>query len=349
MTAPRRRHGVAALAAVAVLSSTTLAPAEAATALPTEFQWSSSDVLISPQPDAQHDIVSIKDPTVVHHDGRWHVFATTADTAGSWSLTYTAFETWEEAATAPQRHLDTTPIGPGYRAAPQVFYFAPQQTWYLVFQSPMPTYSTTTDISDPDSWSAPRTFQDEVPPIVEENRGDGTWLDFWVICDTANCYLFSSDDNGHLYRARTSVADFPEGFTDTRIALEDSRFALFEASNVYQVADSGEYLLLVEAIGATGRRYFRSWTSDAIDGAWTPLAATENAPFAGAANVTFPGGRWTEDISHGEMVRAGIDQTMRIDPCGLRYLYQGMDPASSGDYSQLPWRLGLLTQTGSGC
>ncbi|MDT0345744.1 non-reducing end alpha-L-arabinofuranosidase family hydrolase [Streptomyces litchfieldiae] len=350
MPAPRARLAALVTAALLlVLGIAPAAPAATATAPPTTFTWSSSDVLISPQPDAAHDIVSVKDPTVVRHDGKWHVFATTANTDGEWSLTYTSFRNWAEADTAPQYHLDQTAIGEGYRAAPQVFYFAPEKTWYLIYQTGLPSYSTTTDISDPTSWSAPRNFQEEMPPIVEENIGNGYWLDYWVICDDTMCHLFSSDDNGQLYRAETSVEEFPHGFDNTVIAMEDTKENLFEAANVYRLGDADRYLLLVEAIGAEGRRYFRSWTSDSIAEGWTPLAATESDPFAGAANVTFPRGSWTEDISHGEMLRSGTDQTMEIHPCRFQYLYQGMDPSAGGDYSQLPWRLGLLTQRHARC
>jgi Glycosyl hydrolase family 62/Transposase IS66 family len=100
-----------------------------------------------------------------------------------------------------------------------------------------------------------------------------------------------------------------------------------------------------------GRRYFRSWTSTALDGQWTPLADTEANPFIRSSNVTFAPGvtPWTQDFSHGEMIRSGVDQNLTIDPCHLQFLYQGEDPSASGDYSQLPWRLGLLTQTNSTC
>jgi endo-1,4-beta-xylanase len=351
----RRKHvvqtGVAViLACLGVAATATGAaaagPAGGGAGLPSSFQWSSSGPLISPKPDATHDIVSVKDPSVIRYKHRWLVFGTTANTAGDWSLFQTSFTDWSRAAQAPQHFLEEeSAIGPGYRAAPQAFYFAPKHRWFLVYQTGLPSYSTTDDPSDPQSWSAPKNFQDQMPDVIAQNIGNGYWVDFWVVCDKTMCYLFSSDDNGHLYRSETTVRDFPDGFGNTQIVLQDpNRYALFEASNVYRIKGTHKYLLLVEAIGSDNRRYFRSWTAHGLNGAWTPLADTEDNPFARSTNVTFPAGAWTQDISHGEMIRAGVDQTMEIDTHCLRYLYQGIDPAAGGDYSQLPWRLGLLTQ-----
>jgi len=62
--------------------------------------------------------------------------------------------------------------------------------------------------------------------------------------------------------------------------------------------------------------------------------------------VTFEGTAWTHDISHGEMVRAGYDEKLEIEPCNLQFLYQGADPLAEtgGDYNKIPWHLGLITQ-----
>lgn len=365
MTTPRTRTFVSGLVlALLAVGLTALspgpatagdAPAGRADPLPDSFTWSSTGPLIAPKPDAAHPIVSVKDPTVFRYRNRWHVYYTTADTAGRWSLAYTSFKDWSRAADAPQTFLDANPnIGDRYAAAPQVFYFAPQKLWYMVYQTGPPSYSTTTDPSKPESWSAPRLFFDSEPPVVTENKGNGFWLDFWTICDRTDCYLFFSDDNGHQYRSRTTRAEFPNGFRDTEIVLaEPNRFDLFEASNVYRLGRSGPYLMLVEALATRSdwRRYFRAWTADTLDGTWTPLADTEANAFIRSNNVTFAQGQsaWTQDFSHGELIRDGVDQTLTIDPCRLRFLYQGMDPAASGDYSQLPWRLGLLTQTNTTC
>ncbi|UWM51942.1 non-reducing end alpha-L-arabinofuranosidase family hydrolase [Streptomyces carpaticus] len=331
---------------------TATAPADVRTAaLPSSFQWSSSGQLISPKPDGSHNIVAVKDPTVVQHDGRWHVYMTTANTAGQWSLAHTSFTDWSQAAAAPHTYLDANPdIGNRYAAAPQVFYFAPRDEWYLVYQTGLPSFSVNSDPGDPAGWSAPRNFQSSMPDIIRDNIGDGHWVDFWVICDDTMCYLYSSDDNGQLYRAETTIGEFPDGFRNTRIELQDAnRYALFEGSAIYRVQDTDTYLLIIEAIGSDGRRYYRSFTSQGLGGQWQPLAASEANPFARANNTAFPGGAWTQDISHGELIRSGSDQTMTIDPCRLQLLYQGQDPGAGGDYSQLPWRLGLLTQTNPTC
>jgi hypothetical protein len=317
--------------------------------LPSSFRWSSSGVLAGPKADGRN-IAGLKDPSVVFHNGRWHVFASTAQASG-YNLVYFNFTDWSQANSATFHYLDQSPIGAGYRAAPQVFYFAPQNLWYLVYQNGNAAYSTNPDISNPSGWSAPRNFYSAMPQIIRDNIGSGYWVDMWVICNTSNCYLFSSDDNGHLYRSQTTLASFPSGFdSGTVIAMQDAnRNNLFEAANVYKVAGANQYLLLVEAIGSDGKRWFRSWTSTAITGPWNALAASESNPFARAGNVIFPGGVWTRDISHGEMIRASNDQTLTISPCNLRYLYQGLDPNAGGDYNSLPWRLGLLTQTNSTC
>ncbi|MEV1142196.1 non-reducing end alpha-L-arabinofuranosidase family hydrolase [Micromonospora sp. NPDC049799] len=320
--------------------------------LPSSIRWSSSGVLAGPKPDAAHpDIRAIKDYTVVRHNNAWQVYATTASPSQGWNLVHFSFADWPQANAATHTYLDTaTPIGRGYRAAPHIFYFAPHNLWYMVYQTGLPTYSTSTDPSNPRSWTTPRNFMGSEPAIVTQNKGNGAWLDFWMICDTANCYLFSSDDNGNIYRSQTTLANFPNGFGNTQIALRDSNaFNLFEGTAVYKVAGSNQYLLLQEAIGSNGRRWYRSFTSSSLNGSWTPHLATESNPFAHRNNVTFSGTTWTQDFSHGELIRSGNDQTVPINPCRLQFLYQGQDPNAGGDYIALPWRMGLLTQTNSTC
>jgi len=326
-------------------ATTTTTTATATGVLPSTFQWSSSAALIGPKSDSEM-LAAIKDPSIIYYDGLYHVFASTAKESG-YNLVYMNFADFNSANSSTFHYLDATPIGTGYRAAPQVFFHAPQNLWYLIYQDGNAAYSTNTNLTNPAGWSAPNHFWSAMPSIVSQNIGSGYWVDMWVICDTANCYHFSSDDNGHLYRAQTSLANFPNAMGQPVIAKSDTPDNLFEASNVYYV--NNEYFLIVECIGSDGRRYFRSWTSSSLAGTWNNLAASQSDPFAGAVDVTFSGTPWTKDISHGEMIRTNVDQTMTISPCDLRYLYQGVDPNATEDYNSLPWRLGLLTQTNSAC
>jgi len=316
--------------------------------LPSSFAWSSTGVLIAPKNDTR-GVAGVKDPSIVYYDGHYHVFASTAQEAG-YSLIYLNFTDFDEAYNAPFFYLDQSGIGEGYRAAPEVFYFTPHKLWYLIYQNGNAAYSTNPDIRNPAGWSAPTDFYDGTPTLIADNLTGGYWVDMWVICDTANCHLFSSDDNGHLYRSQTTLEEFPKGMSEPVIAMEDleNKYALYEAANVYSVG-GGKYLLIIEAIDSVGRRYFRSWTSTDIAGPWTALTDTEANSFARANNVVFNGIPWTDDISHGEVVRTQVDQTLTISPCNLRYLYQGEDPTASGSYNSLPWRLALLTQTNSAC
>ncbi|HTV18930.1 MAG TPA: non-reducing end alpha-L-arabinofuranosidase family hydrolase, partial [Polyangiaceae bacterium] len=214
---------------------------------------------------------------------------------------------------------------------------------YLVYQSGPPMYSTTDDLSKPETWTRPAPFYASEPAIL----GADGWLDYWVICDDTDCHLFFSNDHGRWYRSQTRLADFPSGFGDPEIVMEDAEAGrLFEASNVYKVSGTNRYLALIEAFDQSSnwRRYFRSWTAESLRGPWQPLQDSGGAPFAGPSNVAFEAPAWAGDISHGEMLRNGHDQTLTIDACDLRFLYQAYDPTfQSDDYNAIPWRLGLLT------
>ena len=316
--------------------------------LPGSFQWSSSGVLISPHPDS-HNIIAVKDPSVVSYNGQWYVAASTVNSSGGYGMEFLHFSDWSQANAATPVYADQTAIGGGYQTAPQLFYFAPQKLWYLIYQTGSNAgYSTNPDITNPYGWSATKYFYSSEPSIVAQN-GSG-WLDFFSICDSSNCYLFSMNDNGYVFRSQTSVSNFPNGMGNTVIALSDpSPYHLFEADNVYKVSGQNEYLLIAEAIGSDGHRYFTSYTSPSLAGTWTSLASTEANPFARWSNTTFSGTPWTQDISSGEMIRSGYDQTLTISPCKIQYLYQGDAPGSYSNYNAIPWRIGMLTQTNSAC
>ncbi|MEN6347347.1 MAG: hypothetical protein ABFE16_18800, partial [Armatimonadia bacterium] len=54
---------------------------------------------------------------------------------------------------------------------------------------------------------------------------------------------------------------------------------------------------------------------------------------------------WTDNLSHGELVRERNDERMPVNPQHLCMVFQGTlesEKAGKG-YGQFPWRLGLLT------
>src|SRR5688572_27099517 len=95
------------------------------------FQWTAGRPLICPAKRVEDPCHAIKDPTVVFHGGKWHVFATIRSQKRTHQIEYLNFADWASADKA-ERHV--LKISDGYFCAPQVFYFTPQKQWYLLFQ-----------------------------------------------------------------------------------------------------------------------------------------------------------------------------------------------------------------------
>ena len=258
------------------------------------------------------------------------------------AIEYCCFERWEEADASPRTLL--TISDSDYFCAPQVFFFAPHQKWYLVYQIGIPdskkmwvAYSTTTEIADPTSWTKAAAILDGGN---EDPRTVGG-LDYWIICDDHRAYLFYTSLDGKMWRLWTDLADFPNGFDHCDVALEAE---IFEASHTYRVKGTRQYLTIVEQ---NGRRFYKAYVADRLDGPWRPLADSAEHPFASWKNIhpATDVAAWTDNISHGELIRDSNDQTLTIDPEKWQFLFQGMlekDKAQKG-YGQFQWRLGLLS------
>jgi endo-1,4-beta-xylanase len=291
--------------------------------------------------EEETDWISIKDPSIVRYNDKWHLFCTLRGKERSHAIVYNSFDAFEN---AQDNKPVVLPNHAGYFCAPQVFFYSPQQKWYMICQAKSEDWSpnyqaafaTTTNIEDPASWSA-------LQPMQLEKPKDDMYLDFWVIADDEKVYNFFTCDNGKMYRSSTSPENFPLGWSKPELAFVGD---IFEASHIYYLPKQDLYLNLIEAQMPDDRRYFKAFTATRLDGDWKPIGTDSIGTYASAANVIQKKGPWTNGISHGELVRNGVDEKMEAS-FESPFVFQGVlhRNREGKKYGDIPWQLGVLYQT----
>lgn len=293
----------------------------AANANPT---WYVDERLIFHGQALPYDYYGAKDPTIVYYGGKYHVFYTGANQSGGWQMLYTSASTLSELKNAPRIYMRS--IGEAYFCAPQVFYFERTGLWYLIYQDGTygAAYATTKNIEDPYSWSGPKSLG------ISGNMG---W-DYYIICDDQYAYMYNtpSDGSGKLYVRRTSLANFPTGWSAPTVAINNT----FEGAHVYKSLADGKYYMIVEDM--KDGRYYELWTSNSAGGPWTQVAEK----WAWRGNLVYTADAWTTNVSHGEIIRAGYNQKMEINDIDrVDFLIQGTT-SLDGDYQKINWDLGII-------
>jgi len=268
------------------------------------------------------DGVAVKDPSIVYSGGKWHMFYTGKD-ASSWRMGYASATTIAGLKTATHTYMSTLNAG-SYFCAPQVFNFHSKGKWFLIYQNNGGCYSTNSDINNPSGWTA-----------VKQMFSEGG-VDYWCISDGTNVYCFwgPNDGSGVIKRKSTTVANFPGGWGSTSTVCSST----FEAPHVYKNKADGKYYMMVEDIS----RHFELWTATALGGTWTKI----NENWAIASRLTQNNEHWTDQVSHGEIIRSeGTGEMMEVDNIDhCQILIQGVTSAKSSgvSYGLIPYELGLI-------
>lgn len=305
--------------------------------------WLTTSALFTPSASG-FDSVAVKDPSIVFYSGNWHLFYT-AGGPSDYSLGYASAPKIEDLGRAPRSQLSRLRGWiSAYAAAPQVFYFEPQKTWYLIFQTKdalpkrsrdpyYPMFSTNPDISDINGWSEPQA-------LIEKDSMNA-WIDFWTICDKTHAYLFYTRDQNQVMVRSTPLERFPVGWSKATTAVDN----LHEAAHVYKVKGRNEYHMIFE-VRNKGMRSFGLATADKLTGPWHK----RSEPYATVSQFFLMNGQtsWTDVVSHGEAIRTGYDQQLDYEPKNARWLIQGMLGQDDGKrpYDKLRWSLGLIHLNG---
>jgi hypothetical protein len=269
------------------------------------------------------DDMAVKDPSIVYYNGNYHLFYTGRDvgTGGNWRMGYASAVSLEGLNAAKRTYMSSL-NGGSYFCAPQVFWFAAKNKWYLVYQSGLgATYSTNSDVGDVSGWKAGQTM------------GFSDGIDFWCIADEANVYCFySAQDGSHTIKRRsTTIANFPFGWSAPSVIATNT----FEAPHVYKNKANGNYYLVVEDIG----RHQELWKATSLNGTWSQIAEK----WAANTNLTATAEHWTDQVSHVEILRSDVNEKMEVtdfNHCDM--LIQGVVDGTYADYGSIPYDLGII-------
>lgn len=269
------------------------------------------------------DDLAVKDPSIVYSGGRYHLFYTGRDkgTGGLWRMGYANATTIAGLKTAGRTYMSALNAG-SYFCAPQVFWFPVKGKWFLIYQSGLgASFATSTDVGNPALWTANRAM------------GFTDGIDFWCIADASYVYCFYSAQDGSrtIKRRRTTIANFPYNWEAPTVVATST----FEAPHVYRNKADGKYYMIVEDIN----RYQELWTATSLGGTWTKVSEQ----WAVRSRLNFLSEVWTDQVSHVEAIRSGIDDKMEIDNIDrCQLLIQGVLNGSYGDYGNIPYDLGII-------
>jgi hypothetical protein len=299
-----------------------------------ENTWMTSDPILLPGSGGSFDEIAVKDPSMVYFDGKWHLFYT-ARSNTEYTTGYVSAEDLTGLQAAQRFELKKIRGKSRYGCAPQIFFFEPQNLWYLIFQNRdsnyQPAFSTTKTISEPESWSKPL-------PLIRKDVPD-KWIDFWIICDEENAFLFYTQEHRAVFVRSTDLNQFPEEWSKAKEVFS----GIHEAVHIYKVIDQQEYHMIYE-LNHNGIRSFGLATAQYLTGPWKNVtdhyATGEQLKYIGKKQT------WTEMVSHGEVLRAGCNQKMEYQPDGCQWLIQGiLLNEANGPYPSLPWKLGIIRKS----
>ncbi len=311
------------------------------TSTSTQIVWRVSDPIFTLGPEGG---LSVKDPSIVFHDGLYHLFYTLHVTARAVEIWYAAAPRLEELNEAPRSRVCGG-------CAPQVFYFEDTKQWFLIQNS---THYSTNDRLGADGWVSRGNLCSNTPVFPPDDPNGP--IDPWVIMDETTAFLFYARDNGTISLTMQPRAIFPspDEWTPHQTIIAHTRDVngkverdsrdIFEAIHIYHSRADGMYYLQVEGLGAPEQRArkFALYRAPKLGAGWE-LVSNE---WAIPANLRFEGQHWTTQVSHPEAIRTHTTQNVDIDDIHHSYwivmgvTQEGLDGAQT--YGAIPWVLGLM-------